>query len=94
LEQNKSTKTEADVNSLQNKLNSIQYELELSNKTNDDLQLIIKRIKQEKNFSIEDITKTKELELQKTKESLTFRAKQQMEMIEKLLKEKKVLLQK
>lgn len=94
MEQNKSTKTEADVNSLQNKLNSIQYELELSNKTNDDLQLIIKRIKQEKNFSIEDITKTKELELQKTKESLTFRAKQQMEMIEKLLKEKKVLLQK
>jgi len=94
LEQNKSTKTEADVNSLQNKLNSIQYELELSNKTNDDLQLIIKRLKQEKNFTIEDITKTKELELQKTKESLTGRAKQQMEMIEKLLKEKKVLLQK
>jgi len=83
-----------EVGSLQNKLNALQYELELSNKTNDDLQLIIKRLKQEKTYTIDDITKTKELELQKTKESLTNRAKQQMDMIEKLLKEKKVLLQK
>eukprot|EP00341_Mesodinium_pulex_P009540 CAMPEP_0116896574 /NCGR_PEP_ID=MMETSP0467-20121206/5780_1 /TAXON_ID=283647 /ORGANISM="Mesodinium pulex, Strain SPMC105" /LENGTH=397 /DNA_ID=CAMNT_0004567805 /DNA_START=735 /DNA_END=1925 /DNA_ORIENTATION=- len=69
-------------------------ELDLSNKTNEDLQLIIKRIKQEKNFSIEDLNKTKELEVQKTREMLQHKSKQQIEMIEKLLKEKKVLLQK
>jgi len=77
---------------LQNKLNSNQFELELANKTNEDLQLIIKRVKEDKNFSIEDINKTKELELQRTKEALQAKSRQQLELIERLVKEKKVLL--
>lgn len=76
----------------QNKLNNLQYELELSNKTNEDLQLVIRRIKEEKNYTIDDITKTKQLEIQKTKESLESKSKQQLNMLEKLIKEKKVLL--
>lgn len=72
----------------------MQFELDLANKTNEDLQLVIKRVKEDKNYSIEDINKTKEIELQRTKEALQNKSKQQIELIEKLIKEKKVLLNK
>lgn len=72
----------------------MKFELDLSNKTNEDLQLIIKRVKEDKNYSIEDINKTKEIELQRTKEALQARSTQQIGLIEKLVKEKKVLLNK
>lgn len=77
-----------------NKLNTMQFELDLANKTNEDLQLIIKRVKEDKNQTIEDINKTKEIELQRTKDALQAKSKQQIELIEKLIKEKKVLLNK
>jgi len=75
-------------------VSSIKFELDLANKTNEDLQLIIKRVKEDKNYSIEDINKTKEIELQRTKEALQARSSQQIGLIEKLVKEKKVLLNK
>eukprot|EP00801_Mesodinium_rubrum_P000699 Mrub_00699.p1 GENE.Mrub_00699~~Mrub_00699.p1 ORF type:complete len:647 (+),score=190.29 Mrub_00699:866-2806(+) len=89
-----STYHDADIQNLYNKINSMQFELDLANKTNEDLQLVIKRVKEDKNYSIEDINKTKEIELQRTKEALQNKSKQQIELIEKLIKEKKVLLNK
>lgn len=79
---------------LNNKVQNLQQELELANKTNEDLQLIIKRIKEEKNFKIDDISKTKEIELNQTKQTLENKSKHQITVIERLIKEKKVLLMK
>lgn len=72
-------------------MNSVKFELDLSNKTNEDLNKIINKIKKDKTILVEDINKSNDLEFTKYKSITNNKLNNQLHVIENLIKEKKVL---